>query len=124
MQKDLADKVLHYTNEHERFKRIESFPFHKSFVPMKEYCYDDRELEREYFETDKFARVSIEYSRFECLKPRSTMWYEIGVAMGIPKAELDEIEQQYKHEGALFALLKMVNTFITSKARGGRLSML
>ena len=114
-EESLADKVLHYTLE---LGRIEKFPFHKyckSFSPLKEYCYEDTELEKRYFQTDKLSHASITNSRMEiikCLMPRSIKWYEMGILFDVSKARLDDIHKKYKHHESTLALIKMVDALI------------
>lgn len=109
----LARKVDHYTKE---LRRIENRPVSshcRRLVPMKEFCYEDWALEKVYLDCDKLSRTSIlDHKReiFDHLLPRRTSWYELGIVLGVPKAKLDEIKNQYRLEAV--ALIKMVEELI------------
>ncbi len=112
----LAESITHYTEELQRIEPLPFLKYCKSFPPLKDYCYEDQELKKQYFQTDKLARASIADCRteiIECLMPRHTKWYEMGIAMDIPKAKLDEIEKKYKRSlGPSVTLMKMVEALI------------
>ena len=114
-ERSLAEAASHYIEEITRINQTQFQKCCKSLVPLRDTCLVDEELKKMYFETDKLARESITGSRFdiiECLMPRSSKWYEIGVMMKVPKVKLDEIEAKYKSQGPSVLLIKMVDTLI------------
>ena len=114
-ERSLAVAVSCYIEEVTRINQIQFQKCCVGLAPLKDSCFNDEELKKMYFETDKLARESISGSRtdvIECLIPRSSKWYEIGVMMGVPKAKLDEIEARHKSQGPSVLLIKMVDTLI------------
>lgn len=113
----LADTVNYYIAELGRIERSSSLKYCKVIYPLEDICYEDVELKKCYFETDKLSRV-LEYDSsgeemrkvIESLQCKNLYWYEIGILMGISKRRLDEIklrkEERLGFSGALSLMVE------------------
>ena len=52
----LAYSVENYIDELQRIQCIQSLKFRKCLSPLKDSCYEDLELKKQYFETDRLVR--------------------------------------------------------------------
>lgn len=122
-ENDLAGNISHYVQE---IGRIESFTlpeepdqrpnlkYCRPLAPLKDYCYEDTELQKRYFDANKLDCEAIVNSGLEldiqkCLRPRCNNWYEIGTLMGLPKYILDDIRNKRPQIQSSLALSKMIN---------------
>ena len=97
-EKDLAGKISAYISEMERLpESMTGQLVDKRMMPIKGFSFEDKIIRNVYYENEKLARKSItqlqEFNEIvTCLMDVRHKWYELGIALGVPKAKLDEID--------------------------------
>ena len=97
-EEELAWKVSAYVSEMERLESTTSqLLTERRMVPIKGSSFEDKIIRHVYYENETLARKSIitvqEFNEIvTCLMDVRHKWYEIGIALGVPKAKLDEID--------------------------------
>lgn len=96
-EKDLAEKVEHYTDELQRIEMSLPSDICKRLVPMRQYSYENWCLDIPSCELGK-AEICSDMSLATCLMQSgaATKWYQIGIFMNVPKWYLDTIEEDYQ----------------------------
>lgn len=114
MDKNLAKKVHHYIREVGRIEDTwQKRGFHCDWVkPLKNLSYNRWWLEEEYCLDDVLAHSSMKRYILSCLSEEASKWYEIGIALQIPKYRLDEIGQHKLRGDDTRHLLKMIEAAI------------
>ena len=94
MDESLAEKVRHYIREAGRIEHSwQKQDIHCDCVkPLKSHNYNRWWLEETACQDDVFAHSSIEGFILSCLSKHASKWYEIGIALQIPKDRLDSIK--------------------------------
>ena len=94
MDESLAEKVRHYIREAGRIEHSwQKQDIHCDCVkPLKSHNYNQWWLEETACQDDVFAHSSIEGFILSCLSKHASKWYEIGIALQIPKDRLDSIK--------------------------------
>ena len=96
-EEELAKEISAYTSEMERLESKTGRLTERRLVPTKGSSFEDRIIRNAYYENETLARKSIDKLQefneiIACLLDVRHKWYEIGIALGVPKAKLDEID--------------------------------
>ena len=98
-EEELATKVSAYISEMERLHESMTGQLEdKRMMPIKGFSFEDKIIRNVYYENEKLARKSItelrEFNEIATgLMDIRHKWYELGIALGVPKAKLDEIDR-------------------------------
>lgn len=122
-ERKLAYDILNYMIDFGRIRKDFGF-YCKKLVPLKEFCYEETELEKRYFQADKLARVSIgkyqqnsnelQLQLYSLLKDQKDKWFEMGISMSIPKVKLSEMETN-KMDPLMAMIQELIQRFSTWK---------
>ena len=117
MDESLAAKVHHYIREVGRIEGSwQSRGFDCDWVkPLKNLSYDQWWLKETCCQDDVLAHSSIEDCKKEvldCLSDYTSKWYEIGIALKIPKNSLDQIKLHDLRDGDMRYLSNMIDIAI------------
>lgn len=94
-QEQLAGKVKHYLQETHKLKEQKEH-YKRRLVPLSDYAYEEWWLKRNLFEVAYTPTEKSINGIIRCLKKAAARWFAIGLALQIPKSELEIVDCDYQ----------------------------